>query len=86
MTDEGVVYIDGKPYDITQLTLGEVEDIEETFDAPLDQLDWGRAKVRKLIVLTLLRRDNPDLTEDEVRSLRYTKLLTNPPANGDSPD
>lgn len=85
MTDETglLLYVDGRPYDATDLTLNEVEEIEEACGGiALENLDFGRAKVLKAIVYTLLRRDDPDVSMERVGALKLRGLLHEPETNG----
>lgn len=77
MSDQGfMLQIEGKEYDATDLTLDEVEEIEDACGGvSLEQLDLGRAKVLKAIVYTLLKRDNPDVTMETVGKIRLKTLL-----------
>ena len=79
---DGLLRIDGKDYDLEELTLDEVEQIEEALDAGIADLDLRRAKVIKQIVFTLMRRDNPDLTLADVGAIKMTSLVEEPSANG----
>lgn len=85
MTDETglLLYVDGRPYDATDLTLNEVEEIEESCGGvALEHLDLGRARVLKAIVYTLLKRDEPDVTMERVGALKLRALLREPETNG----
>ncbi len=75
--DEGfVLKIKGKAYDATDLTLNEVEQIEDLCGgASLDTLDLGRAKTLKAIVYVLLRRDEPDITLEQAGNIKLSGLL-----------
>ncbi len=75
--DEGfVLKIKGKAYDATDLTLNEVEQIEDLCGgASLDTLDLGRAKTLKAIVYVLLRRDEPEITLEQAGNIKLSGLL-----------
>ncbi len=75
--DEGfVLRINGKPYDATDLTLNEVEQIEDLCGGvSLDNLDLGRAKTLKAIVFVLMRRDEPEITLEEAGQIKLNGLL-----------
>ena len=75
--DEGfVLKINGKEYDATDLTLNEVEQIEDlNGGVSLDQLDLGRAKTLKAIVYVLLRRDNPEITLEDAGNVKLSGLF-----------
>lgn len=71
---DSTIMINGKPYSVDDLTLDEVDRIEETCGGPLEELDLRRAKVLKTVVFTLMRRDNPDLTLDDVGKITVASL------------
>jgi hypothetical protein len=75
--DEGfVLRINGKDYDATDLTLNEVEAIEDMCgDVSLDQLDLGRAKTLKAIVYVLLRRDDPEITLEQAGDVKLSEVI-----------
>jgi hypothetical protein len=65
--------IEGRTYDITDLTWGEVEEIEEQFDLAFSDLEFGRAKVMRAIVVRLMRHDSPDLKPEDLDGIRILK-------------
>jgi len=78
-----LLHIEGREYDATDLTLDEVEEIEDACgDISLENLDIGRAKVLKAIVFTLLKRDDPDVTMERVGQIRLRALLRGEPDDG----
>ena len=82
-TEPGLLFwVDGRSYDATDLTLNEVEEIEEACGGALEELNLGRAKVLKAIVFTLLKRDDPDVTMERVGQIRLQSLLRAPEDNG----
>ena len=81
---DGLLRIDGKDYDLEELTLDEVEQIEEALDAGIGEIDLRRAKVIKVIVYTLMRRDNPALTLKEVGQIKMVSLAEDITTNGAS--
>lgn len=87
MSDDGLLlYIDGRAYDATDLTLNEVEEIEDACGGvALEELDLGRAKVLKAIIYTLLKRDDPSVTMQRVGDLKLRTLLREPETNGAAP-
>jgi hypothetical protein len=50
--------IDGKEHRF-ELTLGELEEIEDAFDKPLDEINFGRTKAVLLLVKFAKLRENP---------------------------
>lgn len=74
-----LLWIDGKPYNATDLTLDEVEEIENACGGvALEELDFARARVLKAVVFTLLKRDDPDVTMERVGRIRLRTLLREP--------
>lgn len=72
----GVFNINGTAYDLDDLTLDEVEAIEELAGgAAFSELNFGSAKVMKAISYTLMRRDHPDLEFSEVGKVRMLDML-----------
>lgn len=81
--------INGVDYDIEDLTLDEVEYVEDTCGAPLDELNFTSAKVLKAFAFVFMRRDEPDLTPEDIGKLKYVPLMrglgNEGEANGDPP-
>lgn len=50
--------LDGKPEKF-KLTIGEVEEIEDAFNLPIEEINLGRMKAMRLLVEFVLRRRNP---------------------------
>jgi hypothetical protein len=71
---ESTIRINGKDYNAEDLTLAEVEELEEACGGPLEDLDFRRAKVIKQVVYTLLKRDNPEVTLEEVGAIQIVSL------------
>ena len=71
---DGTIRINGKTYDADDLTLDEVEQIEEACGGSLEELDLRRAKVIKQVVFALMRRDNPELTLEQVGQIQVKTL------------
>ena len=59
---------------INSLTIGEIEDIEDALDAEFSTILNGTAGIRqgkftRVLVYTALKREHPDITMEDVRSL-----------------
>lgn len=67
--------IKGRDYSIDDLTLEEVDEIEELCDAALEDLDLRRAKTIRAVVYVLLKRDEPELTLEEVGKVKVAELM-----------
>jgi hypothetical protein len=64
--------------DPEDLTLDEVEEVEETLGVSIDQaFAEGRpkAKALKVVLWVILRRDQPELTLDEVGAMKIKGLM-----------
>jgi hypothetical protein len=88
----GTYKIQGKDYDLDDLTLDEMGEIEEIAGKPYSELTFGSVKEIKAIVLVLMKRDQPELTIEEIGSIKMVefvqpeeKLPPLPPGEADSP-
>lgn len=70
MSRFGVFKINGIEYDLDDLTLDEVESIEDLAGGSFSSIDFGSAKTMKAIAFTLMRRNRPDLMMDEVGKVK----------------
>ncbi len=83
MSRFGVFTINGISYDLDDLTLDEVEAIEESAGGvPFGEMNFGSSKTMKAIAYTLMRRTNPALAMAEVGKV---KLLDFAPAEEEMP-
>ena len=83
MSRFGIYKIDGVQYDLDDMTLDEMEAIEEACGGtPFGELNFGSAKTMKAIALTLIRRSNPDAT---IESIGSTKMIDLIPADEEQP-
>lgn len=66
--------IQGKTYsfEADDLELGEAELIEDELNAPLEEVDWRRARAIRCLAFVLLRRENQKITMDDVRALKVS--------------
>ncbi len=62
--------------DVGELTIGDVEDIEEICGRPFDELDFDKpsAKLVKAVVYILNRRTNPGFTLDDAREVKLSEV------------
>ena len=78
-TDESMeITIDGKTYEVGDLTLGEIEQLEEAFDLPIAEIDLSRAKAVRYLVYFAKHRENPKFTFEDAGNIALTSLM--PPA------
>lgn len=76
MSRFGVFTINGSNYDLDDLTLDEVEKIEELAGgAAFSDLNFGSARVMKAISYTLMSRDHPNLTMEEIGSVKMIDMM-----------
>lgn len=69
--------IDGRSYDAAELTLNEIEEIEDLCGGvSIEELDLGRARHLKRIVYVLRKRDNPEITLEEAGDVQLKGLVS----------
>jgi hypothetical protein len=75
MSRFGTFKIDGITYDLDDLTLDEVEQIEEqSGGVPFSEVNYGSAKGMKAFAYVLMKRNNPDLTMEDVGRVKIVSL------------
>jgi hypothetical protein len=67
--------VEDREFDISDLTWDEVEQIEEQFDTAFAELDFGRAKIMRVIVLTLMRHENPKARMEDLGQIKILKSM-----------
>ncbi len=60
------ITIDGHEYDFADLTLGEVEELEDFAGEAFTRIDYARASVMARVAWLILRREDETLTLHEV--------------------
>jgi len=76
MSRFGTFKIRGTEYDMDDLTLDEVEEIEERAGGvPFSELNFGAAKAMKAIAFVLMKRSNPELDMLDVGSVKVIDFL-----------
>lgn len=84
MSRFGSYKINGVKYDLDDLTLDEIEAIENLCEgAPFSDISFGSSKAMKAIATTLLRRQNPGVTAEEIGAI---KVINFAPADEEMPD
>jgi hypothetical protein len=79
----GTFTINGSDYDLDDLTLDEMEEIEENAGGiPYSELNFGSAKTMKAIAFTLMRRKDSTLEMEQIGKI---KLLDFAPADEEMP-
>ena len=68
--------IEGKEYDADDLTLDEMSEVEQLAgDVAFSDLNFGYSKVLKALAYVMRRRDQPDVTMEEIGKLKMLELL-----------
>ena len=71
MSRFGIFKINGVSYDLDDLTLDEVELIEETAGGvPFSEVNYGSAKGMKAFAFALMRRNDPNVTLEDVGKVK----------------
>lgn len=79
-------HIEGKAYRFDELTLGEIEFLEEELGAGVGEIDFRSAKAIIRVVYLLKRREDPEYTLDRARGVQLTALEGEPePVKGAKP-
>lgn len=78
--EKPLLYIDGKGYNVdNDLQLGELADLEDHMDAPLEELDFRRFSALTFFLWIIDRRKNTggpkDVTLEHIRALNATQFL-----------
>jgi hypothetical protein len=83
----GELTIDGKAYTLDDLTLGELEALEDHMGLPIGQIDLNSARAMRFLVWLLKHREDPAFTMEQAGDVKITDLISdeaddNPPAEG----
>jgi hypothetical protein len=71
MSRLGTFNIDGVEYDLDDLTLDEMEEVENLVDGtPFSEINYGSTRGMKAFSFVLMKRNKPDLTMEEVGQLK----------------
>jgi hypothetical protein len=82
----GELTIDGKAYTLDDLTLGELEALEDHMGLPIGQIDLNSARAMRFLVWLLKHREDPAFTMEQAGDVKITDLISdeaddNPPAD-----
>jgi hypothetical protein len=68
--------IDGKDYaiDPDDLTLGEVELLETECDAPIEAIDFNRARAMRCLVYVLVHREDPTFEMADAAAVKFSAI------------
>lgn len=63
-------------FDLNELTIGDLEDLEDIVGVPFDQINMERPsmKVAKAMIYIVKRRTDPDFTLEDARDIRVSEL------------
>ncbi len=77
MSRFGKLRIEGVEYDLDDLDLNEIEEIEnQAGGVPFSEINYGAAKGMKAFAYVLMRRSNPEITMDEVGKVKIVAFDT----------
>lgn len=72
------ITIDGREHDFADLTLGEVEELEDFAGDAFTRIDYSRAAVMARVAWMFLKREDPTVTLDQVLDRPLSSLQQNP--------
>lgn len=75
MSRLGELVIDGVTYDLDDLTLNELEQIEDITGVPFSDVNYGSAKGLKAFSFVLMRRSNPHLTMQDAGEIKVAQFI-----------
>lgn len=73
------IVIDGTPYKLGDLTLGELSELEDHTGLPMDAIGYGSAKVIQFVVYLVRRRNDPDYTLEKAGEIQIRKVKAEKP-------
>ena len=71
----GELTIDGKAYTLDDLTLGELETLEDHMSLPIAQIDLNSARAMKFLVWLLKHREDDTYTLQQAGDIKITDLI-----------
>ena len=75
MSRLGIFNLNGTDYDLDDLTLDEMSEIEEHAGAVMSDINYGAAKSMKAVAYVLLKRDNLEVTWEEVGKVKVLGFM-----------
>lgn len=72
----GQMTIDGKEYSLDDLTLGELEGLEDYLGLPLSQVDVNSARTMKYLVYIVKHREDQTFTLEMAGGVKITDLIS----------
>lgn len=85
------IVVDGVPYKLGDLTLGELAALEDHTGLPMDAISYGSAKVIMFVVYLVRRRTEPGYSLEDAGNIEIRKVSSDRPnveavVGGDGPD
>lgn len=68
------ITVEGTTHDLSDLTLGEAELLEDAFDRPLAEIDLSRAKAVRYLYFIAKRREDPKVTLEDLEDITVAAL------------
>lgn len=70
------ITIKGREYeiDVMDLEFQEIEALEDACDAPLEAIDFRRARALRALAYLVLHREDPSVSMDDVRKMKMSDL------------
>lgn len=75
MSKLGGITVDGQEYLLDDLSLGELEELEEALGAPMNEINFGSARALKYAVYFLLRGARPGFTLEDAAAVKAGALV-----------
>lgn len=72
----GQMSVDGKEYSLDDLTLGELEGLEDYLGLPLSQVDVNSARTMKYLVYIVKHREDAAFTLEQAGEVKITDLIS----------
>lgn len=70
------IQFEGREYDVSDFTLGELEYIEDEMGCAISEVNPGSMKLAARFVVVLKRRDDPSFTVDQARAMTLSVFGT----------
>ncbi len=68
------IIVDGTPYKLGDLTLGELGELEDYTGLPMDAISYGSAKTIAFVVYLVRRRSDPKYTLEDAGKIEIRKV------------
>lgn len=74
MSEVASLTINGKSYELDpdDLTLGEVELLEDTCDCAIQDIDFNRANAMRALVFIFMSRSDPSFSMDDAKAMKVS--------------